>query len=64
MTSKPIILRPIMNRPLRLARVYGFLLGGKDGLHNKLIDEYNALVRIWNRAVPDLNAGMRDVGRR
>jgi hypothetical protein len=31
--------------------------------HNKLIDEYNALVRIWNRAVPDLNAGMRDVGR-
>jgi hypothetical protein len=33
MTSKPIILRPIMNRPLRLARVYGFLLAGKDGLY-------------------------------
>src|SRR3954447_22213923 len=33
MTSNPIILRPIMKRPLRLARVYGFLLAGKDGLY-------------------------------
>ena len=33
MTSKSIILRPVMNRPLRLARVYGFLLEGKDGLY-------------------------------
>jgi hypothetical protein len=33
MTSKSVDLRPGMNRPLRLARVYGFLLGGKDGLY-------------------------------
>jgi hypothetical protein len=33
MTRKSIILRSGMNQPLRLARVYGFLLGGKDGLY-------------------------------
>jgi hypothetical protein len=33
MTSKSVDLRPGMNRPLRLARVYGFLLAGKDGLY-------------------------------
>src|SRR3954464_9967721 len=34
MTSKSIILRPGMNRPLRLARVYGFLREGRDGLYH------------------------------
>jgi hypothetical protein len=33
MTSKSVDLRPGMNRPLRLARVYGFLLEGRDGLY-------------------------------
>src|SRR3954471_665350 len=32
--SKSIILRPGMNRPLRLARVYGFLIQGRDGLYH------------------------------
>ena len=34
MTSKSVDLRPGMNRPLRLARVYGFLIQGRDGLYH------------------------------
>jgi hypothetical protein len=31
--------------------------------HNKLVEDYNDLVKRWNRNIPIINAGLMDVGR-